>query len=109
MNFTIIFNNFADTIATHLPNILGALIILLIGWLIARGIRALLIRLLNHTSLDQKFSSESSISKGIANIIYYLLMIIIFMIVLENLGISSVLSPLEVMVSKFLAFVPHLV
>ncbi len=102
-------NNFADTIATHFPNILGALIILLIGWLIAKGIKAIIIRLLDHTSIDKKFSSEASISKGIGNIVYYLLMIIVFMIVLENLGISSVLSPLEVMVSQFLAFIPHLV
>lgn len=109
MNFSEIFGSFADTIATNVPGIIGALIILFIGWLIAKGIKALVIRVLEHTSIDKKFSSEGNISKSIGSILYYLLMIIVFMIVLENLGISSVLSPLEEMVADFLQFIPHLV
>ncbi len=110
MRFTQVLNNFADRIATTLPNILGALILLLIGWLIARGIRTLIIKLLDRSSWDQKiFKKPLGANRSIGNLLYYLLMIIVFLIVLETLGISSVLTPLETMLDSFFAFIPHLV
>jgi len=110
MNISNTFNNFADTIATNVPGIIGALLILLIGWLIAKGIRSLVTRLISHTSWSKKISSgDTDAGKIVGNLLYYLLMIIVFMIVLENLGISSVLSPLEDLVSGFFNFIPHLI
>ncbi|HLR37587.1 MAG TPA: hypothetical protein VK084_06055, partial [Chitinophagaceae bacterium] len=67
MNFSEIFSSFADTIATNVPGIIGALIILFIGWLIAKGIKVLVIKGLEHTSIDKKFSSDGNISKSIGS------------------------------------------
>ena len=112
MDFTQVLNNFADKIANSLPNIVGALIVLLIGWLIAKGIKKLVVNLLNRTSWHKKVLSDETdgetTNNFIATLLYYLIMIIVFLIVLEILGITSVLEPLERMVDKFLAFIPHL-
>ncbi|HLW15531.1 MAG TPA: mechanosensitive ion channel [Flavobacteriaceae bacterium] len=96
----------------HYPASLGALFILLIGWLIAKGVRTLVIKLMQKTAWDEKiFKSVSDgrdTNRFVGNLVYYLIMIIVFLIVLESLGIHSVLRPLENMVNEFLVFIPHL-
>lgn len=113
MNFTPVIHNFSDRVATALPNVLGALIILLIGWLIARGVRALMVNLMQRTSWDEKLLKNiargKDTNKFVGSIFYYLIMIIVFLIVLETLGVSSVLTPLEEMVGIFLTFIPNLI
>src|SRR5690554_8191366 len=105
-------NSFIGNVANSLPGILGALLILLIGWLIVKGIRALVIKLMQQTSWDEKLlknvTEGKDTNKFIGNLFYYLIMIIVFLIVLESLGIHSVLRPLENMVNEFLVFIPHL-
>jgi len=104
--------NIADKISDFLPDLLGALLVLLIGWLIAKGIKALIVRLLKKTHWDEKVLSRTSVGDSnifIANIFYYVIMIIVIMIVLEILGVNQVLSPLENMVGEFLGFIPNLI
>lgn len=108
------YDGFAYNLSSGTPSILGALLILLVGWLIARGVKALVIKLMKKTSWNEKIfrsSGESGEKTNvfIANLFYYLIMIIVFLIVLEKLGISSALAPLENMVSKFLLFIPNLI
>jgi hypothetical protein len=106
------FEILANRIATFLPGLLGALIVLLIGWLLARGIRALIIKLLKKTSWDERVFGKGDVGNTnvfVANILYYIIMIIVILIVLEILGIREVLVPLQNMVNQFLLFIPNLV
>src|SRR5699024_7666642 len=45
----------------------------------------------------------------IGDLFYYLVMVIVFLIALDGLGLSNVLTPLENMLSQFLLFIPNLV
>ena len=104
--------NFTDRVSDFLPDLLGALLVLLIGWLIAKGIRSLIIRLLNRTSWDERLFGATRLgdtNKFLANIVYYILMIIVVLVVLEILGVNQVLTPLEEMVGEFLSFIPNLI
>jgi len=104
--------NVADSISDFLPDLLGALLVLLIGWLIAKGIKAVIVRLLRKTRWDEKVFGKGKIEDTnvfLANIVYYVIMIIVILIVLEILGVDQVLTPLENMVSEFLGFIPNLV
>lgn len=104
--------NFADRVSDFLPDLLGALLVLLVGWLIARGIKALVVRLLRKTRWDEKVFGRSEVGDTnvfLANIFYYLIMIIVILIVLEILGIDQVLTPLENMMNEFLSFVPNII
>ena len=103
---------FANKIVEFLPGILGALLVLFIGWLIAKGIRALIIKLLKRTSWDEKLFKNSTIgdsNKFLGNIFYYVIMIMVIMVVLEILGVDQVLTPLEDMLGEFLSFLPNLI
>lgn len=113
MDFTQILTNFSTRLSNSIPGVLGALIVLLIGWLIAKGIKKLVINLLQRTSWDEKLL-KNGIKGGDTNeflgkLVYYVLMVIVFLIVLEMLGITAVLEPLESMVNEFLAFIPRLI
>ncbi|WP_142783798.1 mechanosensitive ion channel [Changchengzhania lutea] len=102
----------ANQVTQYLPNILGALAVLLIGWLIAKGIKRLITKLLKKTSWDERVLGKTNIENTnsfIGNIVYYILMIITMLIVLEILGVDQVLDPLKNMVNKFLLFIPDLI
>lgn len=106
------FENFADQVSNFLPDLLGALLVLLIGWLIAKGIKALVVRLLRKTNWDERVFGRTEVGDTnvfLGNIFYYLIMIIVILIVLEILGIDQVLTPLENMVDEFLSFVPNII
>ena len=111
------FNNaidgFLTTTGEHLPGILGAIVVLIIGWLIARAFRGLTKSALRKTDLDNRlfksansnFSPEAMISK----IVYYVIMLIVLMVVLEKLGVKDVLDPVKGMVGTFLGAVPKII
>lgn len=104
--------NIGDRIAYFIPNLLGALLVLLIGWLIAKAIKAVVVKLLRRTSWDERIFGGDNIDDTnifVGNIFYYLIMIIVLLIALEVLGISEVLAPLENMLSEFLLFIPNLI
>ena len=104
--------NFADQVSNFLPDLLGAILVLLVGWLIAKGIKALVVRLLKKTNWDERVFGRADVADTnvfLGNIFYYLIMIIVILIVLEILGIDQVLTPLENMVDEFLSFVPNII
>ncbi len=104
--------NIGDRIANFLPDLLGALLVILIGWLIAKGIKTLVVKLLRKTTWDERLFGRDNIEDTnvfVGNIFYYLIMIIVLLIALEVLGISEVLTPLENMLNEFLMFIPNLI
>jgi hypothetical protein len=64
------------------------------------------------TNWDERVLGQSTIkntNEFVANIFYYILMVIVLLVVLEILGIDQVLDPLKNMVDKFLSFIPDLI
>ena len=64
------------------------------------------------TTWDERVFGRDNIEDTnvfVGNIFYYLIMIIVLLIVLEILGISEVLAPLENMLNEFLMFIPNLI
>jgi hypothetical protein len=82
-----------------LPDFILALVVLLIGWLVAKGVEKAVYKLLNKSGLDdklfshipnKKYSSEKIISK----IVYWILLLIVFIIVLNILNLNLIAEPL---------------
>ncbi|SDB48390.1 Conserved TM helix [Flavobacteriaceae bacterium MAR_2010_188] len=104
--------HFANRVTDYLPNIVGALLVLLIGWLISKGIKKVVVNLMEKTTWDERLIGRENVKNTnvfVANIIYYILMIITLLIVLEILGVNEVLTPLRNMVNEFLSFIPNLI
>lgn len=97
----------------QLPNLLFALLVLLIGWLIAKGIGKSVEAILKKTSFDErlfsniekkrKYSSEVIIGK----IVYYLLLVVVWIIFFNMLSLGFIATPLVQMLSSITAAIPN--
>ena len=104
-------NIFISNLLSGVPDLVAALLILLVGWLIARGLRNLLVRLLSRANWGKQIddTKTNSLTKSLGNILYYIIMVLAILASLERLGISQVLQPLGNMVDKFLSAIPNII
>ena len=106
-----------DELVGFLPRLIGFLIILLIGWLIARVVKALLVKALEGVGLDRALSSGSAgphvarampgakPSRVIGAIAFWFLFLGAFAIAVSQLGIQS----LDNFVQSIVAYLPNVV
>ncbi|GAB4376674.1 MAG: hypothetical protein Kow0075_04010 [Salibacteraceae bacterium] len=91
-----------ETLMGAIPNILGALILLLLGWLLAKGAAKLTQRLLKKTNIDrwtEKLSGSEAFQKNkikidtakvISGFVYWLIILVFFITASDTLGWKSV-------------------
>lgn len=111
-----ILNNVLETIylklGNFLPDFVGALVILLIGYLLARGLKRLVIYAFSKTSMDERLADKVDlpfrIDSFLGSLLYYLTIVYVLIIVLGMLGIGSVLAPLQNMLDEFLSYLPNI-
>ncbi len=96
-----------------LSTLLAAIGILIIGSLIAKGIKKLVRKALKKTDIDNKlFGGEASGVKPegfISSFVYFIIMLFVLLLVLSTLGMESVLDPVKNMLNEFLGFLPNLI
>lgn len=116
MDFTHIselFSNYFTENGDFIFQIVGAILVYFIGKIIAFSLRNLVVKAMKKTTLDNKLFKNSAGNTSpeafVGKLVYYLIMIIVLMIVLEMLGLTQVLDPLKDMMSKFLGFIPNIV
>lgn len=103
-------DNLSDSFGSFLPTTIAAILILIIGSIIAKFIKRLIIKLVKKTKVDDTLgSSKMTLSSFIGKLVYLLIMIFVFMIALEQLGMSNVLDPVKNLLNNFLSFIPNIV
>lgn len=105
-----------NTIVGYAPNLVGAILILVIGWLIAIVLSAVTRAALKAASLGSKCSNLSKsmpdggkIEGAIAKGVYYLILLFVLIAFFQALGLNNVTSPLTSLLDKVFVFVPQLV
>lgn len=111
MNFPDFLQTFIDNMHSSLPGVVGAIVVFVVGWLIAIVIRKIVHGLMKKTEWDERLLGNTIVdtNKFVANLVYYLFMVILLLIVLEMLGLSHVLDPIKHMLTEFLGFIPNIV
>jgi hypothetical protein len=106
-----------DQLVGFLPRLIGFLVILLIGWLIARAVKAVLVKALEGVGIDRALSSGSAgpyvaralpdarPSRVIGTIAFWFLFLGAFAIAVSQLGISA----LDNFVQSIVAYLPNVV
>ena len=105
------FSNMVGRVLAYIPNLFAAVAVGFIGWIVARLVRAGLTNVLSRTELDEKLSSEvgvNALSSNIAEIFYWLVLLLFLPIVLSILGLTGLLIPVQNMVSEAIAYLPNL-
>lgn len=93
------------------PNLIAAVIVGFVAWVVARLIRAGLTRVLAKTQLDEKLSAEvgvSTLSHNIADIVYWLILLLFLPIILSILGLTGLLLPVQNMLNDAIGYIPNL-
>ena len=103
----------SETLGRYLPSVIGAALILLVGFIVASLLRAGFTRLLNRIGVDvrlkEKTGSDPRLTPLLASILFYLVVLYAAVIALGVLGIEGVLDPAKAMLAKTLDIVPNAV
>jgi len=111
------FEGFLNTVGSTAGNLIWALVILVVGWIIALIIRNVLRRLLERTTLDDRLAkvftdagSDKPIdaARWISQLVYYALLLIVIVAFFEMLGLTAVSEPLNAFLSTVWTWLPSL-
>jgi hypothetical protein len=111
------FQNALDTFIGFLPNLIGFLVILLVGYIVARVVAALVSKLLEKVGLDRKLHESSthnyaervmpgaSPSKGIARVVFWLIFVFFIFTAIGALQIPA----LTTFMNDVLSYLPNVI
>ena len=105
------FSNMVSRVLAFIPNLLAAVAVGFIGWILAGQVKAGLTNVLARTEMDEKLSNEvgvGSLSSNIGEIFYWLVLLLFLPIVLSILGLTGLLIPVQNMVNEAVAYLPNL-
>ena len=108
--------NILSIIWGYVPNILAAAIVLVVGTLIARIVRQLLVPVFSKLNVDKlqekagiEVTSSDKLSSTLAYIVYVLILIPTVIMALDVLNISVISVPAVSMLNTIIGFIPNLV
>ncbi|MBR7553186.1 mechanosensitive ion channel [Allobacillus sp. GCM10007491] len=117
-NITDSLESMLDKLIQAIPNVIYALLLLLLAWIIAKGVKALITKVfvkmgfhkaISKAPIVQNKEQGEDILKIIGNIVYYLIFILFLPSILNALGMDSVAKPITNMMDRMLTFIPNLI
>ena len=120
MNETLqnMFRNVTDQVSQlvggYLPNLLGALGIVVIGWLVALVVARVVRGALKRTTIDNRIAAwmgagqEVEVERYAGKTAYWLIMLFVLVAFFQALNLTNVTEPLNVLLSQLTGFVPRL-
>ena len=108
-------NELLNVVFSYLPKLFAALVIALIAWIVAVVLKRIVLKVLQSARVDESVGSkaglekkEMPLSQTIAEIVYYVVLLLFLPMVLNALTLGGLLEPLQLMISKILGFLPNL-
>lgn len=112
MDFSALVNSLQSTLGAHLPNILGALGILIIGWLVAVLARAGVMRLLELLSVNLRIRESTGqsldVEKWIAIGVFWLILLLTLLGMFNALQLALISNPFQVLATQIFGYLPRL-
>jgi hypothetical protein len=104
----------SDAIIGYIPSILAALLVGIIGWLVARIIRQVVTSLLKAIGVDQfgrrvGLGEERSLSDIVGTFVYIFILLIVILAALDTLNISAISEPVTRMLNQIVTAIPNLI
>ena len=102
----------------YVPNLLGALAILVVGWLVALVVGALVRGTLHRTSLDNRVAQwlvgddkaeAMPIERYVGKAAYYVIMLFVLVAFFQALHLTIITEPLNALLNQLTEFAPRLV
>lgn len=113
MDFSSLLDSLQTSLGESIPNLLLALVILILGWIVAVAVRAVIRRSLGFIKLNERVRSEAGgkmdIEGGVAKGGYYLVLLLALIAFFNALNLPLVSAPLQSLVDKVFTFLPDLI
>ncbi|RLL43720.1 hypothetical protein D8M04_12415 [Oceanobacillus piezotolerans] len=112
------FQHMLNNIIQAIPNVIAALLLLLLAWVVAiiakNIVQKLFVKIgvhkaLSRTSLVKDDVHGKSILENVGKIVYFLVFILFLPAILDALSMDSVSEPISNMMNKLLGFIPNLI
>lgn len=106
------FANMVGQVLGFIPNLIGAIAVGIIGWVVATIARTALNAALAKTTMDERLSAEAGMkpmSTTIADMVYWFILLVVLTMVLGQLELDGLFAPLTNMVNKIFDFLPNLI
>ena len=106
-----------QVMGSQIPHIVGAMGLLVLGWIVAQIIASTTRTLIRQSTLDRRLADALypgdatkavAIQKWVGRGVFYLLMILVLIAVLETLQLSQVNEPLNRLLTEIFEFLPRL-
>ena len=105
-------------VSVNLPTLLKAILILVVGWLAARIIAAVVRRVLTRTELDNRVANwiwprqegpPVPIERWVSKAVFYVLLLFVLIAFSQSLGMMVVTAPLSGFLTQVFEFAPRLI
>ena len=111
------FQNFFGTLIGYLPNILAALVLLLLAWILAKVLRAGTRRLMRASGIDKRLGkgkdpqdeSQYPVAQGAGTVVFWVVWILFILAILQVLGIEGLFDSIVVIFERIFAAISHII
>ncbi len=105
-------STWAGNVGDYLPRIIGALLILIIGWIVALICRSVTRSALGRIRLNERLPTTTStgldVQKIIASVVFWIILLFALIGMFNLLNIDSVSNPLSALASTVMLYLPRL-
>jgi len=117
MQIQVFLEQIARLVGGYIPNLIAALAILIIGWLVALILSAIVRGVLRRTTLDDRLArwimgEEAArgveVERQIGRGVYYLIMIFVLIAFFQTLGLTIITEPLNRLLVQVFQYAPRL-
>ena len=105
---------FTAGLGQMVPNLVAAILILVVGWIVAALLAALTRGLLRRTGLDARLrralggaATAPEVAAGVATAVFYLVLLFVVIAALQALQLTAVAVPLNALLTVILEYLPR--
>jgi len=92
---------------------IGAILIILIGWIVASIVKKVIVNIFKRTQLDERMADKMhlkmNLGKFIAKLAYYLILLYALIMSLETLGMTTALDPVKNLFTQIGNYIPNII
>lgn len=111
------FQELGANVASFLPNLVGAILILLVGWALSRGLEGVAARALRRLGFDgvstrlriselmERANIDLTFSQALSKLVFWMVMLTFLISSVETLGFSAVTETID----RLIAFIPNII
>lgn len=112
MHTNTLWNSLQSTLGTHIPQLLGALAIFILGWLIAVLVRAATRKSLGFLGVNHRFgkltNTHVDIEGAVALALFWIVILLTLVAVFNSLNLAIVSGPFSVFTTQLFEYAPRL-